>query len=224
LSWRQHIIRIETLLRILERFPNRSIVLNPIGLRKRNRTRRQTRPTHIARPVVESAIHRDQRRYVGRCRRHARKLESEDQIFVRHTGKRPLDALPPPCRKARKSKGTVSADLTLLVNDGRFNHLDVRTSARPGGGFTFNIEGGAFYDAPNTPSEVQLLAGLRFTSRTARVMTYVEYYRPQNPCNVCTPLPHPWLYLCLPASRFVEYAARALATPAEVQVGVVEHE
>jgi cytokinin dehydrogenase len=111
---------------------------------------------------------------------------------------------------------TASADLTFLVKDGRFNHLDVRTTARPGGGFTFNIEGGAFYDAPHTPSEVQALAGLRFTSRTARVMTYVEYYRPQNACNVCTPLPHPWLYLCLPASRFVEYAARVLATPAEV--------
>jgi cytokinin dehydrogenase len=111
---------------------------------------------------------------------------------------------------------TGSADLTFLVNDGRFNHLDVRTTARPGGGFTFNIEGGAFYDAPNTPSEAQLLAGLRFTSQTASVMTYVQYYRRQEVCGVCTPLPHPWLYFCLPASRFVEYAARVLATPAEV--------
>jgi hypothetical protein len=72
---------------------------------------------------------------------------------------------------------TASADLTFLVNDGRFTYLDVRTTARPDGGFTYQIEGGAFYDAPNAPNEAQLLAGLRFTSQTARVMTYVEYYR-----------------------------------------------
>jgi cytokinin dehydrogenase len=81
---------------------------------------------------------------------------------------------------------TTSADLTFLVKDGRFNHLDVRTTAQPGDGFTFNIEGGAFYDAPNTPSKAQLLAGLRFTSRTARVMTYVQYYCRQEVC-VATP-------------------------------------
>lgn len=108
---------------------------------------------------------------------------------------------------------TAIADQTFLVNDRRFNHLDGRTAARPGGGFTYNLEGGAFYDAPNTPSQSQLLAGLRFTSQTARVMTYAEYYRR---VRGLPPLPHPWLYLCLPASRFVEYATKVLATPAEV--------
>jgi len=113
---------------------------------------------------------------------------------------------------------TAAADLAFLVNDGRFNHLEGRTAARPGGGFTYQLETGAFYDAPNAPGQSQLLAGLRFTSQTAREMTYVEYCRPQNACNVnlCTPLPHPWLYLCLPASRFVEYAEKVLTTPAEV--------
>ena len=32
---------------------------------------------------------------------------------------------------------TAIADLTFLVNDGRFNDLDGRTAARPGGGFTY---------------------------------------------------------------------------------------
>src|SRR5262249_32832095 len=72
----------------------------------------------------------------------------------------------------------------------------------------------SFHDAPNTPSESQLLARLRFTSKTARVMTYAEYYR-RTP-NIPPPLPNPWLHLCLPASRSVEYANRVLATPAEV--------
>jgi cytokinin dehydrogenase len=108
---------------------------------------------------------------------------------------------------------TAIADLTFLVNDGRFNHLDGRTAARPGGGFIYNLETAAFYDAPKAPNEAQLLAGLKFTSQTTRVMTYAEYYRPGGGLP---PLPHPWLYLCLPLSRFVEYAARVLATPAEV--------
>ena len=88
---------------------------------------------------------------------------------------------------------TATADLTFLVKDGRFNHLEGRTAARPGGGFTYQLEAGAFYDAPNTPSESQLLAGLRITSQTARVMTYAEYYRRSSrpaltPCHTpgCT--------------------------------------
>ena len=108
---------------------------------------------------------------------------------------------------------TASADLTFLVNDGRFTYLDVRTTAPPDGGFTYQIEAGAFYDAPNAPNEAQLLAGLKFTSRTARVMTYVEYYR-RVPGRL-PPVPHPWLYLCVPASRFIEYATRVFATPTE---------
>src|SRR5262245_37772909 len=52
LSWRQHVVRIETVLRISERFPNRSIVLNTIGLRKRYRCRRHPRSTHLACPLV----------------------------------------------------------------------------------------------------------------------------------------------------------------------------
>jgi cytokinin dehydrogenase len=108
---------------------------------------------------------------------------------------------------------TATADLTFLVNDGRFNHLEGRTAARPGGGFTYQLEAGVFYDAPKTPSESQLLAGLKSASPTARVMTYTEYYR-RVPGRL-PPLPHPWLYLCLPASRFVEYATRVFASPAE---------
>jgi cytokinin dehydrogenase len=106
------------------------------------------------------------------------------------------------------------ADLTFLVNDGRFNHLDGRTSAPPGDRFTYNLTAGSFYDAPNTPNESQLLARLSFTSKTARVMTYADYYR-GTPSSF-RPLPHPYLHLCLPASRSVEYAKRVLATSAEV--------
>jgi cytokinin dehydrogenase len=105
------------------------------------------------------------------------------------------------------------ADLTLLVRDGRYAWLDGRTTARPGGGFTYNLEAGAFYDAPEAPGEEKLLSGLRFTSQTGRVMTYPEFYR--RVAGRLPPLPHPWLYLCVPASRFVEYATGVFASPAE---------
>jgi cytokinin dehydrogenase len=45
-------------------------------------------------------------------------------------------------------------------------------------------------------------------------MTYAEFYR--RNASELAPLPHPYLLLCLPASRAVEYATRVLATPAEV--------
>ena len=107
---------------------------------------------------------------------------------------------------------TAIADLTLLVKEGRFAHLDGRTRALPAGGFTYSLEAGAFFDAPNAPSEAQLLAGLKFTSRTASVMTYPEYYRRVPPLP---PQFRPWLYLCLPASRFLDYAGGVFASPAE---------
>src|SRR5262245_66444437 len=46
--------------------------------------------------------------------------------------------------------------------------------------------GGAFYDAPNDPDESKLIAGLKFTKKTATVMTYAQYFRREAVCTVCT--------------------------------------
>ena len=74
-----------------------------------------------------------------------------------------------------------------------------------------------FYDGPDAPNEAQLLAGLKFASRTVRTLTYVEYYRRVTDFTPAAYLlPHPWLYLCLPAAVFMEYATKIIATPAEV--------
>ncbi len=111
---------------------------------------------------------------------------------------------------------TASADLALLAKEGRFNHLDGRGAGRPGGGVAYYVEGGAFYDAPMTPNETPLLAGLKFASKTATVMTYEQYYRREEVCTICpTTTPKPFVYLCLPASRYVEYTTSVLATPKE---------
>lgn len=106
----------------------------------------------------------------------------------------------------------VTADMMALANNGRFDHLDGRSSMRQGGGFTYNLQCGAFFTAPNAPSDAQLLSGLRPTSQTARTITYVDYYRRGRPLPRA---PRPWLYLCLPGSRYVEYAKRVFATPEE---------
>ena len=107
---------------------------------------------------------------------------------------------------------TATGDMMLFASDRRFNHIDGRSAPRQGGGFTYNLEGGAFYSGLSGPSEVGLLSGLKFASRTARDLTYVEYYRRQGPLK---PGSYPWLYLCLPASRFIEYATQVYAKPNE---------
>jgi cytokinin dehydrogenase len=106
----------------------------------------------------------------------------------------------------------ITADMMTILKDGRFDHVDGRTTPRKDGGFTYNLEGGAFHNAPEVPSDSQLLTGLRFESQVVRTMTYVEYHRrqPQVPSA-----PHPFLYLCLPASQFLKYAKRVFDTPAE---------
>jgi FAD/FMN-containing dehydrogenase len=47
-------------------------------------------------------------------------------------------------------------------------------------------------------------------------MTYEQYYRREEVCGICpTATPKPFVYLCLPASRYVEYTSQLLADPAE---------
>jgi cytokinin dehydrogenase len=111
---------------------------------------------------------------------------------------------------------TASADLALLARDGRFQHLDGRGAGRPGGGVGYYVEGGAFYDAPDAPDETKLTQGLRFAKKTATAMTYEQYFRREEVCTLCTtPLQKPFVYLCLPASRYVEYTSGILGSQAE---------
>jgi cytokinin dehydrogenase len=107
-----------------------------------------------------------------------------------------------------------SADLAVLAKDGRFHHLDGRGAGRPGGGVGYYVEGGAFYDAPNSPDEGKLTAGLKFAKKTATVMTYEQYFRREEVCGACTtPLQKPFVYLCIPSSRYVEYTSGILDSP-----------
>ncbi len=105
------------------------------------------------------------------------------------------------------------SDLTFLVQDGRFSEVDGNTRARQGSGPVFNLVCGAFYNAPHAPRESQLLEGLRFVSKSAAVMSYPEYCRRIR----FTPpeLPQPWLHVCLPATKAMDYGSRVLDTPAE---------
>jgi len=109
-----------------------------------------------------------------------------------------------------------SADLAVLAKDGRFHHLDGRGVGRPGGGVDYYVEGGAFYDAPNAPDEGELTAGLKFTSKTTTVMTYEQYFRREEVCGACTtPQQKPFVYLCIPSSRYVEYTSGILGSRTE---------
>lgn len=105
------------------------------------------------------------------------------------------------------------ADLTLLVQDGRFDEVDGNTRERQGGGVAVNLVCGAFYNAPEVPSESRLLANLAFSSQSASTMNYPEYCRRIRLGQAS--LPQPWLHVCLPATRATEYGSRVIATPAE---------
>jgi len=97
-----------------------------------------------------------------------------------------------------------------------FHHLDGRGAVRPTGGVGYYVEGGAFYGAPNDPDEAKLTAGLKFAKKTATVMTYEQYFRREEVCTACaTPLQKPFVYLCIPASRYVEYTSGILSSPTE---------
>ena len=111
---------------------------------------------------------------------------------------------------------SASADLALLAIDGRFHHLDGRGAGRPTGGVGYYVEGGAFYDGPNPPDEAKLTAGLNFAKKTATEMSYEQYFRREEVCAPCTtPLQKPFVYLCIPASRYVEYTSGILSSPTE---------
>lgn len=111
---------------------------------------------------------------------------------------------------------SASADLALLAKDGRFHHLDGRGAGRPTGGVGYYVEGGAFYDGANAPDEAKLTAGLKFAKKTATIMTYEQYFRREEVCGTCTtPLQKPFVYLCIPASRYVEYTSGILSSPTE---------
>jgi cytokinin dehydrogenase len=111
---------------------------------------------------------------------------------------------------------SASADLALLAKDGRFHHLDGRGGARPTGGVGYYAEGGAFYDEPNDPDEAKLTAGLKFAKKATAAMTYEQYFRREEVCTACTtPLQKPFVYLCIPASRYVEYTSGILSSPTD---------
>jgi hypothetical protein len=101
------------------------------------------------------------------------------------------------------------------ARDGRFHHLDGRGAGRPEGGVGYYVEGGAFYDAPNTPDEAKLTSGLKFAKKTATVMSYEQYFRREEVCGACTtPLQKPFVYLCIPSSRYVQYTSGILGSQA----------
>jgi FAD/FMN-containing dehydrogenase len=107
-----------------------------------------------------------------------------------------------------------AADYLSLIESERFAHLDGRSAVQQGGGFTYIIEAGAFYDAPEAPDETALLDGLGFDSRNVADQTYEQYYRRLAGVNLSRGA-HPWTILYLPAAQFVAYASRVYATPDE---------
>lgn len=112
-----------------------------------------------------------------------------------------------------ETQAAAAHDLEILARDERFQHLDGRSLALPFGGLQYYIEGGYFYDEPAQPDLKQLIAGLNFKRQIPKVQTYEEYFRREETCYSCVPVPKPSLYMALPASKYDQYMDDALNSP-----------
>lgn len=119
------------------------------------------------------------------------------------------------------------ADQVSLIQEGRFDGLQGGLSAKPGGGWSFFIEGTKFFDAGEPPNDAALLAGLRF-ERGGETITDMPYF---DWANRLAPLldmlkaigawdfPHPWLDVFVPASKIEEFMRPVVATLTEDLTG-----
>jgi cytokinin dehydrogenase len=103
-------------------------------------------------------------------------------------------------------------DMTRLVREGRFKHLEGRSRPGANGSFIYEIEGGVFSDTAEGRTDAELLSGLKFSSRAVATLSYPEYYRRSTPVKAGR---SPWIYLCLPGSEFLQYATAVFENPNE---------
>ncbi len=68
---------------------------------------------------------------------------------------------------------TATGDMMLFASDRRFQHVDGRSTPRSGGGFTYSVEGGAFYSGSIGPSESGLISGLKFSCDVTPILSSV---------------------------------------------------
>lgn len=119
-----------------------------------------------------------------------------------------------------------TADQRTVLADGRFSYLEGQAVPVDGGGWSYLLEGVAYYTAPDIPDDAALLAGLRHDATDISEVSYldwlnriydlVEQIKAQR-------LPSPGMDLFLPDDATESFAAEILAglTPEDTGGGVV---
>lgn len=117
-------------------------------------------------------------------------------------------------------------DQRTALADGRFSYLEGQAVPLDGGGWSFLLEGVAYYTPPDAPDDAALLAGLAHTAVEVTEMSYLDWlnriYEPVEAIKEQR-LPSPGLNLFLPNEVTESFAGEVLAglTPEDTGGGVV---
>jgi cytokinin dehydrogenase len=121
---------------------------------------------------------------------------------------------------------TYLADQRIAMADGRFSYLEGQAVPRDGGGWSYLLEGVAYYTPPDAPDDTALLAGLRHTAADVTEVSYVDWlnriYDIVEQIKAQR-LPSPGMDLFVPDDVIEQFTAETLAelTPADTGGGVV---
>jgi cytokinin dehydrogenase len=123
------------------------------------------------------------------------------------------------------------ADLTTLVDDGRFDTVQGFAATTETGGYLYTIEATEGFAPGGEPDDAALLAGLSFVpgEESVRDMPYFDYLNRLEPLVTFLrqigvwSFPHPWIDLFLPEAHAERFIGETLASldPADMGQGPI---
>lgn len=125
----------------------------------------------------------------------------------------------------RLSYPTVAALTTAqrtALADGRFDYLEGQAIPTDTGGWSYLLEGAAYFTDPNTPDDSALLAGLDPTATEITQLPYFDWLdRITDLVDQLKQLrfPNPWINLFLPDAVTDEFVSATLATTTPADTG-----
>lgn len=104
--------------------------------------------------------------------------------------------------------GQFLADLSTLIDDGRFDTVQGFSAPDGAGGWLFQLEVSKYFSAGHEPNDTALLSGLSFIpgTQSSQDMTYFDYLNRLAPTVAFLRqigawfVPHPWVNLFVPSS------------------------
>lgn len=127
--------------------------------------------------------------------------------------------------------GQFLADLSTLIDDGRFDTVQGFSAPDGAGGWLFQLEASKYFSPGHEPNDAALLSGLSFIpgTQTSQDMSYFDYLNRLAPTVAFLRqigawfVPHPWVNLFVPSSAAAAFIGGTLANlnPDDVGQGPV---